>query len=170
MDCNIWEDPDPPYDQDPYLEVQLLVGFTILMARFIVSARKRLSEFDAFKKLLDVNDHRLVRVQPVIDVIADDVVQCDDATLKHLEERFERYVDKIFAINPLFLKAIVNPNPLVNIHRSEAIFDGSPVQALVLLIDCRKFFLDNPLALRAVKRRVGNHPVYEVHNQAIRVM
>ena len=142
----------------------------VILARFIVNARKRLSEFNAFKKLLEANDHHVSRVQPVVDVIGKNVVLCDDATLKRQEDIFERYVDKIFAINPTFLKAVVNPRPLLDIHRSEAIFDGSPVQALVLLLDSRKFFVDNPVAIRAIKRRVGSNPVYDVSTQSIRVM
>ena len=142
----------------------------LIKARFILTARKRLAEFDAFEKLLEVNDHRLLRVQPVVAVIAKNLNLCDDATLKQQEELFERYMDKIFAVNPTFLKAVVSPHPLVDLKRSEAIFDGSPMQALLLLIDSRKFFLENPVALRSVKRRVGENPVYDAVTRTNRVM
>jgi len=142
----------------------------VVKARLIEKCKRRKAEFEIFQKLLERDAHPINFARPVIDCVAENVLMCDDVTLKRQEELFETYVDLISKKNPIFLQSIVNPDPLTKIRRSHFIVDGSPTEAQILLADSRIFFVENPMALKSVIRRVGKNPTYRIKVDPIRVM
>ena len=126
------------------------MALAVIHARFLLAVQRRRAKLEAFRKLLHANDHPLLGVEHAIDFISANFIAHDDETVKQAEHRFERHLDTIFSALPTFVEAILNP-PRVDLKRVDA--NAASPQALLLSVDATKFFLENPLALQAVKRR-----------------
>ena len=117
-DLDPLEDVFQKFDDKTVVDVQFLVALALLKARLISKCKQGLIEFEAFEQVLkSSNKYASSFASPVMAKIKRDVVLCDDATLKRQEEIFETYLDRIHKRNPVFLPAIVNPDPLMKLPR-----------------------------------------------------
>ncbi len=159
------------FDKDnPYFDVQFLAAMALIKARIICKSKIAKSQYDKFKMYLDLDNSLLSRASPVMDRIRKHCVPCDGVTLKRQEQHFNKYLDLIQKKNPTFLKALVNPGPLMATQLSNCAVDGSPSEAQVLMKDSYDLFLRCSYAMKAVMKRVGKNPTYTVKSDPIKVM
>jgi hypothetical protein len=118
LDLDPLEDVFQKFDDKTVVDVQFLVALALLKGRLISKCKQGLIEFEAFEQVLkSSNKYASSFASPVMAKIKRDVVLCDDASLKRQEEIFETYLDRIHKRNPIFLPAIVNPDPLMKLPR-----------------------------------------------------
>ena len=142
----------------------------LIKARIICKSKIAKSQYEHFKQYLDLENSLLSRASPVMDRIQKHCVPCDRETLKRQEQHFDKYLYLIQKKNPTFLKALVNPVPLMATPLSNCTVDGSPSEAQYLMKDAYDLFLRNTFAMKAVIKRVGKSPTYTVKTDPIKVM
>ena len=84
-----------------------------------------------------------------------------EAILKQQEAHLENYLDRIDLANPVFLKAVINPEPLMS-QNMTSVSKGSPDEAHEILGLCGRTLTQLPGAYERIASTVGHEPQYQV--------
>eukprot|EP01084_Bolivina_argentea_P276557 471901_1 len=84
----------------------------------------------------------------------------DDMISEQLEYA-NKYLDKMMERNEIFLKAVINPQPMIKHALPNGYMFGSPEEAYLVMRRCRKLFMGTDGTFYKITQRVGKHPQYE---------
>ena len=84
----------------------------------------------------------------------------DETVLSEQRQQLKKYLNAIMSKNPYFLKAVVNPDLVMNMEPPEYIESGTVSEVYEVIDDCKRIFGRNKVAMDAIIKIVGENPTF----------
>ena len=142
-----------------------LVALLLLKLKIFTEYKTRRFELQIFSSALKGSAYELVlRSEPFMDLLRKYVF--GTVPVKLLEEQqhhVEKYLNLVSEVNPLFLKALICPGPIMSkkCPRSCLQREGSPEEVRRILEECLDLFQAIPGGIDVIRERIGHVEMYD---------
>jgi hypothetical protein len=84
----------------------------------------------------------------------------DETVLREQKHQLKRYLNAIQRNNRYFLKAVVNPDLVMDMEPPEYFEKGTVSEVYGVIDDCKRIFARNKVAMDAITKIVGKNPTF----------
>jgi len=139
-----------------------LAALALIKARIILTCEIAEKEFQTFQEVLQtgssINQKLLCNIPALTKIKR--FLGCNDALLREQKQQLEVCLNAIQRTNPYFLKAVVNPRPILDMEPPQYTQRGTVSEVYGVIVDCSRLFERNKIVMAAIIKRVGNNPTF----------